>query len=254
MSVHVVEDSSSDRCLAVVKHWLRDCSEHHPMCTHATLSPLPTQVINVGSSVDSRDPFLYETLSECARYMTLSYCWGDRHPIKTTQGSLSRYRGGIPWSDLPRTFQDAIDITHRLGIKYLWIDSLCIVQDDPDDWQRESAQMASIFGSSYLTISASHGRDAEVGCFSLDQRASSTTTEKTMAKNSRSLSGSCPNIVRCTRLICSQKDYPTLEKLGASKSDCFPSALFTSQNRRCFGIAQASAIVSVELLITIGTL
>jgi hypothetical protein len=49
----------------------------------------------------------------------------------------------------------------------LWIDSLCIVQDDPDDWQRESAQMASIFGSSYLTISASHGRDAEVGCFSL---------------------------------------------------------------------------------------
>ena len=125
MSVHVVEDSSSDRCLAVVKHWLRDCSEHHPMCTHATLSPLPTQVINVGSSVDSRDPFLYETLSECARYMTLSYCWGDRHPIKTTQGSLSRYRGGIPWSDLPRTFQDAIDITHRLGIKYLWIDSLC---------------------------------------------------------------------------------------------------------------------------------
>lgn len=63
-------------------------------------------------------------------------------------------RAYIPWDKLPSTFQDAITVTRRLGIAYIWIDSLCIVQDDAQDWEREAAKMALIFESAYLTIAA----------------------------------------------------------------------------------------------------
>ena len=66
---------------------------------------------------------------------------------------------------LPRTFRDAIIITRRLGIQYIWIDALCIIQDNPLDWEQESGQMASIYGGSYLTIAATFAADGNGGCF-----------------------------------------------------------------------------------------
>lgn len=72
----------------------------------------------------------------------------------------------IPWASIPRTFQDAIDITRKLGLKYIWIDSLCIVQDDREDWRRESVQMAAIYGKSYLNIAATDTWDSHQGFFS----------------------------------------------------------------------------------------
>lgn len=67
---------------------------------------------------------------------------------------------------LPQTFQDAIAVTHNLTIRYLWVDSLCIIQDDPQDWQRESSRMASIYGNAYLVFSATHAAQESQGCFS----------------------------------------------------------------------------------------
>src|SRR5271170_8055968 len=86
-------------------------------------------------------------------------------PLKSTRDTLKAHFAGIPWSSLPETFQDAITITRKLGIQYLWIDALCIVQDDLSDWEIESSKMASIYSHSFLTIAASHGRDSRSGCF-----------------------------------------------------------------------------------------
>jgi hypothetical protein len=72
---------------------------------------------------------------------------------------------GIQWSDLPKTFQDAIEVTRNLGILHIWIDSLCIVQDDKNDWAVESSKMASIYSNSYLNISANAATNAQEGCF-----------------------------------------------------------------------------------------
>jgi hypothetical protein len=69
---------------------------------------------------------------------------------------MEAYRRGIPIDTLPRTFQDAILITRQFGLRYLWIDSLCIVQDDEEDWRKESSAMASIYSNAYLTIAASN--------------------------------------------------------------------------------------------------
>ncbi|KXX81292.1 hypothetical protein MMYC01_201939 [Madurella mycetomatis] len=71
---------------------------------------------------------------------------------------------GIPLQNLPKTFRDGIYITRGLGIRYFWIDSLCIVQDDMDDWTREAAKMADIYGNSYLTLAATGSRNATEGC------------------------------------------------------------------------------------------
>lgn len=97
--------------------------------------------------------------------MTLSHCWGTSSILTATKRSIEDLKEGIAVSFLPKTFQDAIKITRRLGIKYLWIDCLCIIQDDPDDWEREASAMSHVYRNSYLTISASASKDSYDGCF-----------------------------------------------------------------------------------------
>jgi hypothetical protein len=68
--------------------------------------------------------------------------------------------------DLPPTFQDAVKLVRALGIQYIWIDSLCIVQDDEKEWRQEASRMGDIYGSSYLTIAATAAIDSSKGIFS----------------------------------------------------------------------------------------
>lgn len=110
---------------------------------------------------------LVENLPVCPKYMTLSHCWGkklDTNAI-TTRGNLPSRMKEINLGDLPANFWDAISITRRLGIRYLWIDALCIIQDSQDDWAQESVKMGHIYDSSYLTIAASASEDSNGGCY-----------------------------------------------------------------------------------------
>jgi hypothetical protein len=70
----------------------------------------------------------------------------------------------ISLSELSRTFQDAIRITRQLQERYLWIDSLCIIQDDRQDWETEAARMPAIYGSATLTIAAFDAENGKGGC------------------------------------------------------------------------------------------
>jgi hypothetical protein len=115
--------------------------------------------------VEHGDLRLCEGQNMTAPYATLSHCWGGYQPLRTTKAKLGSHLQGISFTDLPRTFRDAAITCRRLGIRYLWIDSLCIVQDDEEDWQAESARMASVYADSTLTIAASAARDATQGCF-----------------------------------------------------------------------------------------
>jgi hypothetical protein len=94
-------------------------------------------------------------MEKTAHFLTLSYCWGGSQPLTTTKATLNARKKAIAWAELPRTFKDAILITRGLGHRYLWIDSLSIIQDDEADWEREGGQMDSIYGASLLTITAS---------------------------------------------------------------------------------------------------
>ncbi|KAB8226122.1 heterokaryon incompatibility protein-domain-containing protein [Aspergillus novoparasiticus] len=110
---------------------------------------------------------LVENLPVCPKYMTLSHCWGKRLDTNaiTTRGNLSSRMKEIKLDDLPANFWDAVSITRRLGIRYLWIDALCIIQDSQDDWAQESVKMGHIYDGSYLTIAASASEDSNGGCY-----------------------------------------------------------------------------------------
>ena len=102
-----------------------------------------------------------------AKYAALSYVWGQTPSYTTTLANvmLHRTHGGIEkvLSLLPRVIQDAIDLVRRLGLQYIWIDALCIVQDSPRSWKLNAYNMDLIYGNATLTICAADGEDASVG-------------------------------------------------------------------------------------------
>ncbi|KAL7626469.1 hypothetical protein AAE478_003241 [Parahypoxylon ruwenzoriense] len=158
------KNSDSEIAFGRLEKWLRDCAQNHPLCGSPQLNPLlPTRVIDVSSS--DRRVAVLESRGQRGRYVTLSHCWGTSSRLMATKESINDLEEGIAVSFLPKTFQDAIKVTKRLGIKYLWIDCLCIIQDDPDDWEREAAEMSQVYRNSYLTVSAAASNDSYSGCF-----------------------------------------------------------------------------------------
>jgi hypothetical protein len=154
-------DPSSDDCFEIAREWLHDCFWNHGCGTKR--GPLPTRVLALGE--DNENIFLYESEGEKEDYAALSHCWGTAMPITTTIATLEQRKHGIPFSELPKTFQDAVIIARRLSVSYLWIDSLCIVQDSESDWQKEAAQMDRVFHGAYFTIAAQGSNDPHGGCF-----------------------------------------------------------------------------------------
>ncbi|KAH7131650.1 heterokaryon incompatibility protein-domain-containing protein [Dactylonectria estremocensis] len=155
--------------LPTILTWLKECDDTHTSeCSLERvpkLSVLPTRCIDVGEADGSVEPRLAISGGCHGRYTTLSHCWGKGQlPARLTTSSILPLSTAIHFDTLPRTYRDAISITRALGIRYLWIDSLCIIQDDADDWERESANMASIYRNAYLNIAASSALDSDGGC------------------------------------------------------------------------------------------
>lgn len=140
--------------------WVKECDATHD-CTTKN-AKLPHRVLDVGSTTEPH-LLLQESPEKVSRYVALSYCWGKLHPPKTTRSSLAQHRQKIDFVALPRSFQDAITVTRELGIGYLWIDSLCIVQDDDSDWQSESSKMATYYSNAYLVVGATQASDPSQG-------------------------------------------------------------------------------------------
>lgn len=104
---------------------------------------------------------LVETEGAVGCYAALSYCWGLTPQVeKTTTRNLHRHLDEIPLQILPKTIAEAIRLCCKLGFEYVWVDALCIIQDDYEDWTREAAKMSEVYGKSALTIVPSIVRDA----------------------------------------------------------------------------------------------
>lgn len=159
-------DFSSDLSMNRLEEKLQLCNRTHG----ATCAPwrllnakLPTRVLDVGVDSNASQIRLVEPVNIESTYITLSHRWGDKTDIvKTMKSTIRQFRNGIDMKRLPKAFADAVIICRRLQVRYLWIDTLCIIQDDGKDWERESARMADIFANSYLTIAASSSPDT---CF-----------------------------------------------------------------------------------------
>lgn len=156
------KNSNSDGCFKTASAWLQICLNTHDNFPKQ-LSPLPSRVIDVGS--DRIDPFLHISQGECSPWLALSHCWGRQQTITTTSITLGTFCQSIPMGDLPETFKDAILITRRLGYQYIWIDSLCIIQDSTQDWEMESKKMAVIYQNATATICADAADGDHQGIF-----------------------------------------------------------------------------------------
>ncbi|ETS86568.1 hypothetical protein PFICI_00396 [Pestalotiopsis fici W106-1] len=155
-------DSGSVHSLNIAAEFLKACRDQHDGC-HVEESPLPTRVLDT----DLPDGMvkLIEPHGQSGKYACLSYCWGGVDNFITSQSTIDSRRSGFHVSELPKTLGDAVKTIRHLGIRYLWVDSLCICQDDPQDWAQESARMADVYSNAYLVIAANRSADASGGCF-----------------------------------------------------------------------------------------
>lgn len=169
-------DGLSSECLELASAWLRECLASHQDCNNravlaSTRSPFPKRLIDIG---DTQHPprLVIPPAGSTGDYVALSHCWGKgpRQPLTTTTATLSERQHAIPLSSMPLTFQHAAHVTRRLGFRHLWIDSLCIIQDSPADWEEQAGQMQQVYAGAVVTIAADAGRDSGCGRSSADGR------------------------------------------------------------------------------------
>jgi hypothetical protein len=132
------------------------------ICNHHRERWKPTRLLKIDGDVQVA---LASELEGYPSYVTLSHCWGSLNFTTLTRNNLEQFRVRVPFEALTKSFQDAIYITRYLGLQYLWINSLCILQDDPNDWRKESSSMSSVYGGSTVNIAASSANDGSMGCF-----------------------------------------------------------------------------------------
>lgn len=158
----VTMESSSPMSFKRIRAWLSDCDTAHRCMPRDT--PLPTRILDVGVTGQNFIS-LVDGGGRIAPFLALSHRWGVSHRITLTKATIGQFMDSIALSSIPKTFNDAVQIARTLNIRYLWIDSLCIIQDDPQDWEQEAARMAGVYANAYLTIAASFSEDDSSGCF-----------------------------------------------------------------------------------------
>ena len=121
---------------------------------------MPTRVLDVKQGVRLIES---STLSEPSPFLTLSHCWGQGNMVVTTKERYERFKQNMDINSLPATFVDAITLTRRLGYRYLWIDTFCIIQDSFEDWQIEAVRLGSYYQYCILNISALEGQSSGSG-------------------------------------------------------------------------------------------
>ncbi|KAK3615313.1 hypothetical protein LTR56_026669 [Elasticomyces elasticus] len=152
-----------------MRRWIQDCEDNHPLCQQLKPSTrsLPTRLIHLGDTSDTIKPVLHYSASLPAgtKYTTLSHCWRGLTFLRLLLGNESAFRDAIPVLELSKTFKEAMEVTRRLGVPYIWIDSLCIIQDSEEDWRQEAARMGEVYQGSYCNIAATAAKDGRDGLF-----------------------------------------------------------------------------------------
>lgn len=165
----ISKHSGSAEALKYARDWLTTCQSEHPDCCpvpkdDGDRSKLSQASIRILRICDEK--LILESLElreDVPQYVALSHCWGSSLTLKTLSTNIESFRTGIQVRDLPSTFIDAVKMTRLLGFDYIWIDSLCIVQDNLTDWEEQSSLMASVYGNAELVIAASSASSTEDG-------------------------------------------------------------------------------------------
>ncbi|KAK6850654.1 HET-domain-containing protein [Apiospora arundinis] len=149
--------------LKEARGWMNDCIANHPKCGQGGSTGLPARLVQISPPGEPAWARVRESTGEYGQYCALSYCWGRDQEHKTLISCYGQYKKALPYSKLSKTITDAFHVARSMGMMYIWVDSLCIVQDDRQDKEREMSQMMSIYQKAHFTISAASASDATEG-------------------------------------------------------------------------------------------
>jgi Heterokaryon incompatibility protein (HET) len=157
--------------------WINQCRNNHPKCARNLQQWYPTRLLQIDRGVRKVKLIISKIQVPNSAYVTLSHRWPKVMPVKLLSSNTAQFQSGIEISELPKIFQDAISITYHLGFHYLWIDSLCIQQDEDFlDWEMESQRMDKVYSNAFLNLSAtmaSTGSEMLLQCRQQDPTAPS---------------------------------------------------------------------------------
>lgn len=155
------------QCLSLARLWLDDCIENHPNCEQSRTSHwYPSRLLDT-EKYELGSVRLVETDAEPPHgpYITLSHSWGGIQLLSLTTSNINDFKRRIAVDAMPKTFAEAIFAARSFDVRYLWIDSLCIIQDMPEDWAAESSCMDKVYRNSFCNIGASSAVNSLGGLF-----------------------------------------------------------------------------------------
>jgi hypothetical protein len=151
----------SEGSVKKIQGWINSCVQNHELCKHPdpALTHLPTRLIEITSTITGElSIHLLETKGdEQYKYVALSHSWASSKPLKTDRHNYLEHRDEIPWDELSTVYQDTITMANALAIRYVWIDSLCIIQQDIEEWGREAHHMGRVYSNAFLVFVALGG-------------------------------------------------------------------------------------------------
>jgi hypothetical protein len=173
---HVPVTTNSAESYSYATSSLSWCVDGHEACNSSKSDFVPTRLLAVGAEGDASVRVVEAGWLSVDKYFALSHCWGPPETITTrlTKATYDRYTTDIPLGELPKTFHDAVNFTRALGCEYIWIDSMCIIQNDKDDWNREAATMCQVYENALLTLAAASSSNGGGGLFYRPHRMESS--------------------------------------------------------------------------------
>ncbi|KAF2867419.1 heterokaryon incompatibility protein-domain-containing protein [Massariosphaeria phaeospora] len=165
-STHLSTVTVTDTSVEFLKSKYSECLDHHELCNRKSLNArrkYPSRLLAISGARRSQVRLVAGSNLTSGDYFTLSHCWGGFQPLKLTAQSEVSLREGVTIQELPKTFRDAIVICIYLEVPYIWIDSMCIFQDNLEDWQREATKMAEVYFHATCNIAATGAYNCSVG-------------------------------------------------------------------------------------------
>ncbi|KAK3388523.1 heterokaryon incompatibility protein-domain-containing protein [Sordaria brevicollis] len=164
---HMTTSSSTASNLPMIRlldNWLTECRTKHPMCLPPPSAFRPTRLLLIENEHSAR---VVETKDWVAHhpYVALSHCWGTTSRLQLKKENMGDLLRHIDVAGLPTTYKEGISISLALGFSYIWIDSLCIIQDDAEDWTKEATTMKNVFEHCSVNLSATAAADSSESCF-----------------------------------------------------------------------------------------
>ena len=144
--------SGSTVQIKILKHWLHRCDKWHNCTQPSAIKPhdirMPTRLLDLGAGDTVTLRLDCREVREGKRFTALTHCWGDtkiHEPLSLRKDNYKQWQRPMDINSLPKTYRDAIHITRSIGIRCLWIDSLCIIKDDELDREAEIQNMEDVF-------------------------------------------------------------------------------------------------------------